>query len=207
MEPTDGDRVPFSLRYAGSAVSDGSVDVRKLGDAIIGFGLVCDVANRVLLGRDSRVQVTLRAFAPGSISVQILVTAAGASPRVRTRKMKYVARPKEVAEIFGFVKNAVSVVKAWRGAGPASASDQVYDLLKYRRVQDGLVDVVSPLKWDGVDSLTLVDENGDTETVEPNEVPYFDALPQIIPTEDEVQRETDDWVSVIGIDLRGSGPF
>lgn len=75
--PTE--RIEIELAYDGSAVADGTMDVRDLAPALFAVGDLFEVTNLVFNGRASTVAVNLRAIRSGSFDMvlQVLMDMAG----------------------------------------------------------------------------------------------------------------------------------
>jgi hypothetical protein len=59
----------FSLKYDGSAVDAGTMDVRDLSPALLAAGQLIEAANRVVNGDNSAVKVRIKTTSPGSFLI------------------------------------------------------------------------------------------------------------------------------------------
>ena len=62
-------RIEIELAYDGSAVADGTMDVRDLAPAMFAVGNLFEVANLIFNGRTTTVVVSLRATRSGSFDM------------------------------------------------------------------------------------------------------------------------------------------
>ncbi|APH12605.1 hypothetical protein ASJ33_05275 [Dehalococcoides mccartyi] len=61
--------IQLDITYSGPAVSDGQMDVRELAVSMLGVGSLFDSANQVLNGSASKINVNVKATAPGSFHI------------------------------------------------------------------------------------------------------------------------------------------
>ena len=214
-------KASYTLYYAGEALANGQMSVRDLAPALLAFGNLCDEANHELNGNVAKVDVKIRAFAPGSFGVEIIVGVAGAAGIVATLFREPI---KTAREVVGLVSDSVDLVKRLRGESVTDetsiangvtqitvehkhthdVADRVYNFLKRPSVQKDLRDLTAPLRNDGIDRLTLLQEQEVVEEVTSEEVIFFETLPEsaLLALEEPAETTTsttEAWYTVITV--------
>jgi len=159
-------KVSFALQYEGAAVEKGLMSVRELAPALLAFGDLCDQANREVNGDRAKIDVKIKTFARGSFIVELIV-----GVTVFSCIVSGVAKP--ASQVLDVVKKAIEVTKALKGEKIERAtkisdevtqltinhnhvidvSPAVYELMKNPPAQRDMMQIVSPLKSEGIDRL------------------------------------------------------
>lgn len=220
VERPDMNRVSFTFQYTGEALAGGGMNIRELAPSLLALGDLCDQVNFEVNGGDAKAEVEIKATAPGSFIIEFSLAVsivAAISSALELRPIK------AAAGVFEMVKDLIDVVKVIRGrkvtdvtqVGDGTTrleiehtiqhdvSDRLFSLLKKKSVQRDVQTIASPLKSDGIDGLSILQRGHIVESINDDDLASFEALPSVLPTQEQELIETtstvEKWFKVITV--------
>jgi hypothetical protein len=197
----DQNKVNFSIRYDGPALSNHEMDIKDLAPALLSFGELLEKTNQLINGTDTKLNVMLRATEEGSIEIHLstvqdfmgqmvsLLSGTGTTAIVNTFTL---------LQIIGFFKNGdnnlFNIIK-WIKNRPVKTISKLEDgnckielangeakvckewvikLFQNFEVRKRTESIVyTPLTRDGIDSVSFHSKEAQGEEVTKEEAPYF----------------------------------
>ncbi len=190
-------RESIQIRFQGPALDAGSMDVRELAPALLALGELLQSASKAAYGEKSLVSVSVKATEKGSFSVDLEVAQSIYEATKSFLQGEDYATAKELCELlFGGGVAGVSLIKVikWlRGRKPTNLTrisngnikievsgesvevkPQIVQIFNDIGVQRALPNVISPVRADGIDRLSIMRGNTEVEFVTKGDIVYFD---------------------------------
>lgn len=208
----------FSIQYEGPALETGQMDVRDLAPALLALGSLCDEANALLNGSETKASLQVRAdFKKGSFEAHLHL---GVSwyEHLRTVLLGKPKDAKEILEILGFYGGlAIGTVKGllWlvKAIGPRKVTDSIslgdgttkivvennitiiadshaWELYRKRSVIHDIQSVAAPLSREGVEALHVKRRGQIEGEITKSDLPAIWRMPDNSPEPDIVSEST-----------------
>lgn len=200
----DQTQVQLEVSFDGPALIDGRMNVRDLAPAMLGFGALFECANSILNGPRASVNVNVRATSSGSFHIIYEVIQSQATGQAFQDLLATAINIKEL--IFGGGLTLFTLVQWLRGRKPKvekvndnlfrlTIDNQTYDvpLDLLRLYQDintrrALVDIVHPVKQEGIERFEVYENKRLIQSVEKKDVEAFEPPESHEPLLDEISR-------------------
>lgn len=213
------DKASFQLRFCGSAVEDGGMDVAQLAPALLSIGNLIKIANTEINGRESAVSIKIEAFKKGSFGIDFAVFTNGVHSVLKFFGSVEICGAMNLLATLGIVGGSglITLIKWIKGRRIRSVRENdetaIFTLengdtkevkrnvlVLYRNVdvRQGLEDSLSvPLTNKGIDSIEISNDIEETIVIGKNESEFFRA-PELESSElDESIYEV--WVQPINV--------
>jgi hypothetical protein len=198
MDSQDVSKANFTIAYGGSAIKDGTMDVRDLAPALMAVGQLFDAANRALNGSDAPpISVNVQATKQGSFEIDLTVIQTLLESAKTFLSGDWVTAAMHLKElVFGGVMSTfglIALIKKLRGRKPdriekvspdtvrLTIDGQSFDipLNMLRLYQDVAVRlayenlVAIPLQKEGIDHFKVLEARQEIASVDKSETSYF----------------------------------
>lgn len=224
----------FHIKYDGSALASHEMDVKDLAPALLSVGELFEEANRIL-NRDSRqVSVNLRATETGCVDVVLSVTQDVVSEMTQLFSSDGASAVANAAQILAFlgigggggILGVIGLIK-WikgrdietittledgdyklilKGGEARVVKKQEIELFKAFKVRKSIETIVqSPLKRQGIESVSFIDDNKKETLVTKDEADYFVSPP----AEEEMidERDIEQTLQLVNISFQDGGKW
>lgn len=195
---TEMSRTRLKIAYDGTALRDGSMDVRDLAPALLAIGQLFDAANRTLNGADGpKIAVNVVATEPGSFEIvtEVIVSLLDQAKMLLGGETVTAALNFKELILTGGVGGygLVTIIRRFKGRKPdrlerlsentirltfdGQSVDVPLDLLRLyqdlavRKALEGMI--TDPLNKDGIDQFRVIEEKHIVEHIHKEEAAYF----------------------------------
>jgi hypothetical protein len=185
------EHVHLNLKFSGTALEAGSMDVRDLAPALLGFGQVFDSANTILNGRPNQVGLRVHATTAGSFQIDLSLHQL-ANQAVDFLTSSGVTSTLNAAGLVGLVWGGIKAIQ-WLAGRPidrieAQANQVIifvknqhytitlseYKLLQDLELREAIAKTIAePLSKHGIDEIRLSTNTFDDVVIQKEEAVFF----------------------------------